>query len=1210
LLNSIPAESRPQKPVRNQRSNVQTLTACPYPVHRRTQKQVNRTQRIENEAIMNIRLSRLVVVCAFALLACVPFALGQNVTGSITGIVTDSTGAVVSGARVTAHDIDTGVDSPTTSNSSGVYNIQFLPIGHYRVTVQANGFNTETLPPFSLEVLQTANFNVALKVGSSTTTVDVSAAAPILNTSDPTIDSTFTANTISNFPLNGLDFSALTLYVPGAVNTNGTSGMTSIERSTFYSDTPNINGNRAQANNYTLDGIDMNETYNNLISYSPAPEALQEIQVITADSPVDYGNVNGAGVVSVLKSGTNQFHGSAYGYLQDYRLDANSYGNNQHLPLPTPINPYSQTQFGGTIGGPIVRNKLFFFGDYLGSRYHKGGLNTASVIPDAFRNGDFSVLLNAGVVGAGNTVQLYDPLNHFAPYANNQGVPIVNPVAKFLFANPSLYPDCGGDNPATPAGGQCLPPSDGIDENNYQAPSRSYKANNQGDVKIEFDPHPSDKITGFYSISHAYDGSTAVLAITFPGINLYPTWLTGANWVHTFSPSLVNSAVIGFTRTDWNQGFPQDPTGQFGTAGNAKVGISFPNQKFNGFTNQGLNGNLSDVGTSAYNGGIIDNTYTYVDTLTWQHRKHYFSMGVTARRYQNNYPTGNNDGYLGSLNYSGNFTSDSALGSKGYGPADFVLDRVSSGGVTLGSVNVGQRQWRTAGFAQDSFKVLPNLTVVFGVRYEFDEPWVEEQDRTGNVDLTTGQIIYAGHLPVGAPPEAGLCSNLACYQPNYRQWMPHLGFAYQFNDRTVLRGGYGATSFFEGNSFNQRLTAIYPFLQAAGFSVTQPTPGSVSTPNTAEEGFTSSDTSVQFSSSNNGYTAYPQNMQPAYVQEFNLTLEYALTRTASLQAGYLGETGQHIEDYGNVNQYTVNNDQTSAPFYNSPYIGVNGVDSVIGVGGNGGLLITESRAMMNYNALQVVLRQRLSHGLEYTVNYTYGKAMTNSLGNYFLNVAGYGSTGAFQNYYNSGADDGVAGYDVKHNISGTGVYALPVGRGKEYFSRVSGLMDEIIGGWKLSTAAISYSGFPGNILGGSSSSNSYGPNRANEYFKMKIVGRTHDHWFGTDPSVMPCTTAGSKINSDGNACAFGVPANYTFGTSKNGSIRGPGYFNVDMSAFKDFHLFENHTVGFRFDAFNAFNIVSYGNPDTGIGDTNFGNVSLQGVRSVERHLQFSAKYTF
>jgi hypothetical protein len=432
--------------------------------------------------------------------------------------------------------------------------------------------------------------------------------------------------------------------------------------------------------------------------------------------------------------------------------------------------------------------------------------------------------------------------------------------------------------------------------------------------------------------------------------------------------------------------------------------------------------------------------------------------------------------------------------------------------------------------------------------------------------------------------------------------MPHIGFAYEISPRAVVRGGYGANSFFEGNSYNQRLTAITPFIQAVNISINAPAPGAVTTPRTAEQGFTGGTTNYSGSSY---FSVYPQNIQPAYIHEWNLTTEYALTNTASVQVAYIGETGQHIEDYGNVNAPLNNADPTSAPYYNNPYIGINGVDSALGIGSNF-LLITESRAMMNYNALQAVLRQRLNHGLEFTLNYTYGKAMTNSLGNYSLNVSGYGASGAFENYYDSGASDGPAGYDIKHNVSATGVYALPVGRGKEYFSSASRVMDEVIGGWKLSTAIVAYSGFPETITGGSSNSNSYGPNRVNEYRKLKTAGRNNENWFGTDPSAVPCTIAGV----DNGICAFGVPANNTFGTSHNGAVRGPGYFNVDMSAFKDFHLFREHTVGFRFDAFNAFNIVSYGNPDTGITDPNFGNVSLQGTRSVERHLQFSAKYTF
>jgi hypothetical protein len=1107
-------------------------------------------------------------------------ALGQTVTGAITGSVTDASGAVLPGAQVVAHNIDTGVNTPVTTNGDGFYRINFLPIGHYQVTVKASGFNDETLPVFTLEVLQTPTFNVKMSVSGQSTEVQVSAAAPILNTENPTLGTTFTANTISNFPLNGQDFSALTLYLPGSVSTNGTAGMTNITRDTSYADSPNINGNRAQANNYTLDGIDINETFNNDIAYSPAPNSLEEIKVLTANSPADYGNVNGGGVVSVLKSGTNKFHGSAYGFEQNQKFNANSWSNN-HASPKLPINSYSQNQFGGTLGGPILHDKLFFFVDYLGSRFHNGGSSQASVLTAAMRQGDFSALL-----ALPTPIQLYDSQNNFAPYVNNQ-VPIVSPVAKFLFANAALYPLPN----ASPSAGTLI-------NNNLQGTSRRFTANNQGDIKIEYDPKPKDKVTGFYSMGTAYDGSTSILAITFPGADLYPTKVVGANWVHTFSPEIVNSARLGFTRVNWQQGLPMDSTGQFGTNGDAKVGIPFTDQSYEGFTNQGLGSGLSSVGTEAYTGNtLIDNTYSYIDNLTWQKARHTLSMGVQAIRYQTNYPTGNNNGFLGTMNYNGDYTGDpstAVTNGQGYSAADFLLDRVNSVAVTLGSVRVGQRQWRTAEFFSDDWHVLPNLTLNMGVRYEIDEPWVEQNNKTGNVDLTTGQTIYADHVPNGAPAGSGVCSNRGCYNYNYRQIMPRLGFAYQASGRFVIRGGYGATSFYEGNSYNQRLTSITPFLQAVNVTAPIPsytaasgaTPATLTggTPRTVEQGFTAPP------SLSGSYNVYPQDIQPAYVQEWSLTTEYALTSTTSLQVGYIGEQGQHVEDYGNVNQWRVQNDPTSAPYYNNPNFG------------SGSLLITESRAAMNFQAMESTLRQRTSHGLEFTLNYTYGKALTNSFGNYSLNVNGY--NGAFQDYYNGHADWGPAGYDIRHNVSGTGTYLLPVGRGQQYLSRANRFVDEAIGGWRVSVAGVGYTGFPETVTGPGNNANSYGTDRANQYRKLKIVHRTIDNWFGTDPSAQPCTAQGI----DNGVCAFGAAGSNSFGSSSNGSVRGPGYLNIDASAFKDFRIVEGQQIGFRFDAFNALNIASYGNPDTGVTDSTFGNISS--VRSVERHLQFSARYTF
>jgi hypothetical protein len=1115
-----------------------------------------------------------------AALLCLGTANAQTVTGSVTGEVTDASGAVVPNATVIATNVGTGVKSTTPTNGQGVYTLRFLPIGEYSVEIDAKGFTPRKFKPFALEIDQTVKLNAALAVGAQTS-VDVSSdAAAILNTTDATLGNVFTANTISNLPLNGLDFSALTLYMPGSVDTAGTSGTTSIERSTSYTDTPNMNGNRAQANNYTLDGIDTNENYNNLIGYSPAPEALGEVKVLTANAPADYGNVNGGGVVSVLKSGTNLFHGSFYGYDQNQKFNANKWSNNYN---GQPKNTFSQAQFGATFGGPVRipflfdgRDKLFFFVDYLGSRFHQGGAATAiSLLTPAMLQGDFSALYKLST-----PIQLYDPTNNYAPYANNQ-VPVNNPVAKFLAANPQFYPAPNVKNP-----------SDGVALNNYVGQQRVFNANNQGDIKVDYAPRAADRISSFWSISTAYDGTIAPLAITFPGSGLYPTKIFGTTWTHTFNASLVNSARVGFTRIKWIQGLPFDSTGQFGTNGDAKVGINFPNQQFPGFSDQGISG-LTSIGTQANDTGVIDNTFSYIDNLTWQRGRNLLSMGLQGIRYQNNYPTGNNYGFLGTFNYSGEFTSNpNTTNAVGYGAADFVLDRVSSEQATLGSANVGQRQWRAAGFFQDDLKLSQKLTLNLGIRYELDEPWIESNNKTGNIDLTTGQYIYAVSVPQGAPAGSGVCKNRGCYQPNYRQVMPRLGFAYQANPKLVVRGGYGASSFYEGNSFNQRLTAITPFISAVNTPTNYPTTTSGGSFLKVESGF-----NLSAASGGGAISIYPQNIQPAYVQEWNLTTEYALTRKTSLQVGYIGEKGDHIEDYGNVNQPTNIADQTTAPYYNNPYLQA----------GNSSILITESRAMMNFNALEAVLRQRLDKGLEFTLNYTYGKAMTNSLGNYGLQVNGY--SGAFQNYYDSKADYGPSGYDVRHNLSATGVYALPFGHGRTYGSDSNRFVDAAIGGWKVSTALVAYTGFPESVTGpGNGSNNEGGNSRANQYRPLKIVHRSPVNWFGTDPSATPCTTPGV----DNGVCAFGAADTTHFGTSKNGAVRGPGYFNEDFSLFKDFRTYKEQTFTFRYDLFNAFNIVSYGNPDTNVNDSTFGQITSQSAptRSTERRMQFSASYHF
>lgn len=1131
---------------------------------------------------MRTRFFHYLAGCLLAASVRVPVMMAQTITGSISGEVTDPTGAVVPNAKVTAENVDTGVKTQVTTNAAGVYSIRFLPIGHYKVLVEAQGFSSEAVPPFTLEINQTVKLNESLSVGATTTVEVDSGSAPILNTTDGTLGITVSTNEIATLPLNGRNFSSVTLFQPGAVTTSpqGFAGTNAIERNTGPSGVASINGNRTVANNYTLDGIDINEGQNNLIGYTPSPDALAEIKVISANAPATYGNVNGGDVVSVLKSGTNQLHGSAFAYLQNQRLNANTWSNNFQ---GNPINPYTQTQFGGTIGGPILKDKLFFFADYEGAREHTGGSGSASVLTAAMRTGDFSAF----------PTQLFDTQNNFAPYVGNKNIPILNPVAKFLFAHPELYP---------------LPnhaPTDGVVQNNFQGPQRSFKVNNQGDIKIEWNPNSADKITGFYAQSTAFDGSIVALPITFPAQNTFPSKLFGATWVHVFSPAIVNQARIGFTRVRWDDSVPTDPTGAFGLNGNSLVGIPFGAQQFVGFSFQGfgqdLNGN-GQFGTPAAPQILRDNTFSYEDNLTWQRGKHLLSMGVQAIRYQQNYLVQASQGALGQFTYDGSFTGiPNATGgfTNGYSGADFVLDRVKQEQIQLPGALVGNRQWRAAAFFQDDWKVTDKLTFNLGARYEFDQPWTEVNNKTANVLLSTGTVEYAKQVPVGAPAGSIVCDNPACYQPNYAQIMPRIGFAYQATSRFVVRGGYGATSFFEGNSNNQRLTFNSPFVQSSQLTATAPAVGDPGTPFATAQGFAISANSIQ----NVGFGAWPQNIKPAYINEFNLTTEFEINSKTSLTIGYVGETGQHIEDFRNANQLTTTQAASIAALNGAPLPASDVAPFASLVGQGGTLLLTESEAVLNYNALQASLRQRASKGFEYTINYTYAHALTNSAGNYASLVDDHTQNGSFQNGYNGHADYGPASQDVRNNLSAIAVYTIPYGRGKIYGGDVNRAVDLLLGGWSISGTAIAYSGLPTSIFGPrSDNTNTAGDARANQFRKLIVRNRSVGHWFGTDPSAIPCG------GGDNGTCAYGPEAPNSFGTAAVGTERAPGFEQIDTSVFKDFRIREGQAVGFRADAFNVFNFASYDNPNNNIGDPNFGQIT--GTRGLPREMQLSLHYNF
>jgi len=1172
------------------------------------------------------------MLLAVVMLLGVSSAVAQTITATVRGTIMDPTGAVLAGVSVTATNVATNVKTGTVTNQNGAYNIQFLPIGQYKIIVVAAGFQTESVGPINLEIDQIAKIDAKLKLGSTSVTVDVSSdVTPTLQTQDSALESTISGNTLSTLPLNGLNFQSATLFVPGSVDPSLAYMASSDgnERTTDWYATPSFNGARAQTNNYILDGVEMNETLNNLSAYNPAPDAIEEMRVITANASAEYGNVNGGEILIVTKGGTNHYHGSAYELFQNSSMAANSWSNGyNHITPPA----FTQDQFGATIGGPVRiphvfngKDKLFFFGDYLGYRYHSGGQAKATVPTVAMRtcpvvNGvatcDFS---EVGTPAYGST-QLYNNqvpggFSNAIPYGNcatdpttcNQ-VPLVNPVAKFLFAHPEVLP-----LPNTKSLSELTGNADG-DADNYVGFTKGQTQNNQGDARVDWKATDRDAVMGRYTYGDAFDFTPhALLPVFFPTANDYPFQSFVASWVHTFSSSIVNEFRPGFTREVWDNNVPLDPSGLFGTSGNSKVGIKFPNQPFAGFSAMNYGSWESNVGTTAIVTQFHENNFFYGDNLTWQRGHHTIKFGAQVVRYQQNTYYAGNAGAMGSFGYSGQYSENTLANTcgintnaacGGYGYSDFVMDQAGSASVGGVSGDNGQRQYRNAYYAQDDWRLFSNLTLNIGLRWAHDQPIYEVNDKEDTADLSNmanipGTVIFAGKN--GA--------SRALYNPTYLNFMPRVGFAWQVEPRIVVRGGYGMTDDLEGTGLNWRMTMNAPFQGSFVAAPTPPTPTSPGlTPLTVENGFALAPGNVSTSYYN--FAAYSPNLKPAVIQQFNLAVEYLIDSKTSAKVGYVGELGQHLITPTEADQFTtpasgILND------YECDGVRAPAAPACNLVGNWGNLQVTESEGFSNYNALQATIRHQNSKGLEYTFNYTWARAMTNNAG--FYGVAGVSEASSFfQDVHNERGDYGPAGQDARQAFNGYFTYELPFGRGEKYGAKMNRVVDEAVGGWKVSGSVVMYSGFPLTMGSGENYYvNSWGAH-ANQYRKMKITNRSISHWFGDDPSAIPClTTDANGTTIDNGTCAYGGESYTGFGNAQNGSERAPGFRQVDLSAFKAFKIRNSQTLQLRGEAFNALNMASYAAPNGYLYSYNSGTFGrITGTNSSQRIMQVSLHYRF
>jgi Carboxypeptidase regulatory-like domain len=1203
-----------------------------------------------------MRLNGIITLAAAAIAWC-GLALGQTITGNISGRVTDPSGAVVPGAKVTATDISTNVSTSTATDKDGIYSIRFLPVGQYTVKFEAPGFNSQVTPPITLEVAQEAEVNASLKVGSASTSVDVSASAtPILNTTNGTVSTTISQTLVKTLPINGHNFTELTQMVPGSTVADGnqwngagqSSPNNSGERVQSFATLPNINGNRTYTTNFTLDGISIVDTGANLNNgygtpaYNVAPDDVQEVTVLSLVPPAEYGD--GATQIAVVtKSGTDHYHGSVDAYLQNYQMDANLFQNKRVLPGQpfTPRTAYTQKIFDGTVGGPLpfLHRKLFFFSDYEAYRKPSGGFSRINVPLNAWRGNttaasgspDTSVSPLAGYAYFGSAVpQLYDSQNGFAPFNQTVNgvfyqnlVPIRNPVAKFLFANPSLLPLPNVEPSVAPI------------TDNYQGVTKSLTRNDQGDIKVDWTPTQNDRISARWTEGEADDGTTvAIDPISFPTVNDFPFKQFALFYTRIFSPSVVNEARAGFTRMHYNS-YALDLSGKFGS-GESLVGIPWTND-LAGFSDQSFTESTNSTGVSSFGTSgsanlALDNQFTYGDDLTWEHGRHISKFGAQLFRAENNFYQNNSGGLLGSFNYSGAFTGDPALGeSAGYDFADFVLDYSSSYSVSLQTGDVGLRQYRLGLFAQDDFKLTPDFTVNYGLRWEYDQPIYEAHNKLSDIDPTTGVLEIAG--------EYGNSRSL--YKPTWDDFDPRLGFAWNpdiLNKKFVLRGGFGVTSYMDYNLLHNHVGNA-PFHVGIAATATTPTATTPGSPFAVTNGFGTSGATTTGVSFNVWKT-----LKPLWEPQYTLVSEYAINARQLVSLAYAGNIVQHLGDVRNINQETLVATPSSAAFDKTTIATPTGNVTI----GTSSVQLYESEAYSNFNAAEATYRLRPTKGLEFQLNYTFSKALGDTSGPIAVNdnnIAG----GDPQNNFCLSCEYGPSASDSRHMLNSDWVYELPFGHGKQFGAGAPTWLNELIGGWTVAGSAVLFSGQPNTITAnGSSGATGAGTLRANHYRTMVRKGGV-DGWYettgggsyapnpgldgktsagysyviagdwGTDASAthsgeVGAGTCGASGYDDG-VCAYGQPAVAAagsapiFGTASVGSERAQGFRQVDGSLLKVFPLRESQQLTFTADAYNVGNIVSYNNQGrtTGGGST-WGWV--QSTRSEPRQIELELKYTF
>jgi hypothetical protein len=1092
------------------------------------------------------------------------FVWGQEVSASITGVITDPSGAAIANASVTARDMDRGTSWPTRTNEEGIYFYPRIPAGRYELRFEAPGFKTATRPDVVLEVNQRARLNVAMEVGAVAESVEVTGEAPLLQTDTTIVGSTITSNNLSNAPIRSRNYIALTLLAPGVTTT---------DPSAFYSDArtrgggrPYVNGNRKEANNFLLDGIDNNQVSDNLTSYQPNLDAISEVKMITNNASAEFGNFQGGVINVTLKSGTNSPHGSWFHFFRNDKLNANAWARNWNRGPDgnaLPRTPVRYNSFGGTLGGPIYipkvvngRDKLFFFVDYMGMRRPTPpAIGTPTVIPAEFRRGDFSRLLGDPALGT-RVVQLYNPFstdanNNRMPFPNNQiPLSLQSPVARNLFADQSLYP---------------LPTNTALRLNQLNS-SSSRLVLNQGDVKVDAKPSARDDVSVRYAHSVQENPGFNTFPLTFNSFNDSPFKAGVVNWTRTISPTLVNEARVGVNRIvlhngGADKGFP-DLNQKLGIQGVNSTGLLAINFA-NGFAS-GIGS--ANIGTQQL---FANATFHYADNMTIIRGRHMMKTGFNILRQQMNTFYAGNNGRTGFMTFNGQFTAPSSA-QTAWPDADFFLGLPSNLGRGLNTGTWGHRKTIHGYYFQDDWRVSDTLTLNLGLRWEYHTPLVEVKNRQANFEPFSGRLLLAG--------QDG--NSRALYNGFKKDFQPRIGFAWQpgFVPRFVVRGAYTISSFMEGTGTNLRLPFNPPF--NAEFEAIYSQPQFRLPPSNAEQGLTALRQADPFSGVN--IRLWDPFVRPANTQQWNLTVERQFGDVVAT-AGYIGQKGHHLVvpmPYFQRRLLGVNINASGqrVPITEaSPYLSGNPqLSRIAQISG------TESNGNQQYHGLQATLRKRMSRGLEFQAAYTFSKGMSDAIGYYGEGGQAASQSAYWQYLYDQRAEWGPTYFDARNMFTLSHVWDIPVGKGRPVGSSMNSLVNGILGNWQLAGILTLRSGFPLTIQGpNNSGTNARGPRAGvadgrsggNTLSQVGLGSR----WFDTTVYRQPL--AGELGN-------VGV-----------GTERGPGLKTYDISIQKEFPIKERLRLELRGEFFNLTNTPIFGSPNRAVQSATFGELAgAQGER--------------